>query len=358
MSWPVAISGPIKPTRRLLQLPADTKPAGLHSMAAAKAAAAKKWKLRVMTPADEQLGMLGNSNLAGARRKLEELLDEKPQHVWHLLEMLQNGTISKISDARARDQAKTHRHGTQVRMSVIPKYWMEAYMLDANPALEPHMERIKAAGKTALRELFYAIHVVSGGTPVPVPAHDKQVFAIMLKDRLAQCGNRLEDAHDWPDLPGFSWTSLPIFTTNVEGNKVTSITHISGTVYEIPEEQSVPAGGKWIDRWSDTEAIYKTSCLSLFMKDCFDFSSLDPKHCLPKLVPKVNDVHGHGSAGDDDDPAPGGKAGKTATKKSTKEPFNPSLLPVRNNRSKKIVKKVPGFGPSCNEKRAAVAPAS
>ena len=103
------------------------------------------------SPADEQLGAIGNANIHNAREKLNELLDANPGHVWQLLEMMQNGTVTKICDAKVREQAKTHWHGTQVRFSVIPKYWMEAYMLDLNPALEDHLDAIKGTSKTALR---------------------------------------------------------------------------------------------------------------------------------------------------------------------------------------------------------------
>eukprot|EP00975_Prorocentrum_lima_P056051 11749243-Prorocentrum_lima.AAC.1 len=53
-------------------------------------------KARINFPADEQLGALGNCNIAAARTKLNELFDEHPHYVWQILEMVQNGTINKI----------------------------------------------------------------------------------------------------------------------------------------------------------------------------------------------------------------------------------------------------------------------
>eukprot|EP00972_Heterocapsa_arctica_P090056 13286725-Heterocapsa_arctica.AAC.1 len=53
------------------------------------------------------------ANMQTAREKLNEFLDHHPQNVWQMLEMLQNGTISKISEAKLRAVAKTHWHGTQ-----------------------------------------------------------------------------------------------------------------------------------------------------------------------------------------------------------------------------------------------------
>eukprot|EP00975_Prorocentrum_lima_P039146 8225343-Prorocentrum_lima.AAC.1 len=70
-------------------------------------------KARIISPADEQLGALGKCNIAAARKKLNDLLDQHPHYVWQLLEMVQNGTINKICDAKVREQAKTHWHGTQ-----------------------------------------------------------------------------------------------------------------------------------------------------------------------------------------------------------------------------------------------------
>ena len=191
-------------------------------------------KTRIITPADESLGHLGNANMQAARRKLNELLDAQPQHVWQMLEMMQNGTISKICDAKLRDQTKTHWHGTQVRMQVIPKYWMEAYMLDINPEIEKLLDAIKSSSKTAIRELFYASHMVSGSTLIPPAAHEKVVFAKVLRERHVQCGSRVAKAHLWPKLPGFRWTHLPIFVPEVKGNLLICIKHISGACCKIP----------------------------------------------------------------------------------------------------------------------------
>jgi hypothetical protein len=62
---------------------------------------------------------------------------------------------------------------------------MEAYMLDINPELEKHLEAIKSSSNTAMHELFYASHMLSGSTFVPAGGHDKVVFAKMLRARHA-----------------------------------------------------------------------------------------------------------------------------------------------------------------------------
>jgi len=313
---------------------------------------------RTAAPADESLGHIGNANLAAARAKLNDLLDQHPQHVWQMLEMMQNGTIAKICDAKVRDQAKTHWHGTQVRMQVIPKYWMEAYMLDVSPDLEKHMDAIKNSSKTAIRELFYATHMVSGSTLIPASAHEKVVFAKMLRLRHEQCGSRLSQAQEWIKLPGFSWTQLPVFTTKVSDGRIQTIKHISGATYDIPETQMVPAGGEWLNLWSDTEAVYKAGVVTLFMKDIFDLSSLDPQECLPKLLADIaanSKLEGAAAPAKPGSPPKRAVANAPAKNNEERAPFNAELLPIRNNRVRNTaIKKVKGFGPSPNKDRVKV----
>eukprot|EP00972_Heterocapsa_arctica_P051773 7615928-Heterocapsa_arctica.AAC.1 len=64
---------------------------------------------------------------------------------------------------------------------------MEAYMLDINPELEKHLKAIKSSSNTAMRELFYASHMLSDSTLVPAGGREKVVFANMLRARHAQC---------------------------------------------------------------------------------------------------------------------------------------------------------------------------
>jgi hypothetical protein len=322
-------------------------------MVVASKAAPKK--MRIITPADESLGHLGNANMQAARKKLNDLLDQNPQNVWQMVEMLQNGTINKICDAKMRDVGKTHWHGTQVRFQVIPKYWMEAYMLDINPNLESHLDDIKNSSKTAIRELFYASHMVSGSTLIPAVSHEKVIFTKMLRARHAQCGSRLDKAHLWPKTAGFEWTHLPIFQAKVKEGLIAVITHISGATYTIPEKQNVPAGGEWLNLWSDTEAVYKSGVVTLFMKDIFDLSSLDPQQCLHQLTPASDSQEGQEPTTPAKTGSPSNAAASSPEKVAISTPFNPDLLPVRPNRNKKAnIKKVKGFGPSSNKDRVVV----
>jgi hypothetical protein len=151
-----------------------------------------------------------------------------------MLEMLQNGTIRKNREAKMRDVANTHWHGNPVRMQMIPKYWMEGYMLNINPKLEKHLKAIKSSSHTGMKELFYAIHMISGSTLVLVSGREKVVFVKMFRARYAQCGSRLARVQLWPLIPGFEWTRLPIFTRTVENDLIASITHISGATYSSP----------------------------------------------------------------------------------------------------------------------------
>jgi hypothetical protein len=272
-----------------------------------------------------------------ARQKVNELLDQHPQNVWQTLEMLQNGTISKTREAKLRDMHKTCWHGTQLRMSMIPKYWMQAYMLDINPELKKHLRDIKRSSNNAMKELFYATQMLSGSTLVPDDRREKVVFAKMLRERYAQCGSRLARAHLWHMIPGFEWTRLPIFTLTVENDFIASITHISGATYSIPEKQSVPAGGEWMNFWSDTEAVYKAGVVTLFMKDIFDLSSLRPQQCLADYIRDNEGQEGQEPTTPTKTPTVMSKEeairiSKEEASSSKKARFNTDLLPVRTDK--------------------------
>jgi hypothetical protein len=308
------------------------------------------------------------ANVQTARKKLNEFLDQHPRNVWQTLEMLQNGAISKTREAKLRAVANTHWHGTHARMRLIPKYWMQAYMLDINPELEKHLEAIKSSSNTAMRELFYASHMLTDNTLIPDAGREKVVFAKMLRARYAQCGSRLARAHLWPLLPGFKWTCLPIFTVipGLGCDLVADIMHISGATYSIPEtlvQSWVPgAGGEWMKPWSDTEAEYTAGAVTLRMRDIFDFSSLDPQLCLSKLVPGSEGQEGQEPTTPTKIVGPLGPREEASSSKKVpiSTPFNPDLLPVSvrpNRRKVKVVGHRPypeGFGNSYQEHRVKV----
>jgi hypothetical protein len=199
---------------------------------------------------------------------------------------------------------------------------------------------------------------------VPDDRHEKVVFVKMLRERYAQCGSRLARAHLWHMIPGFEWTRLPIFTLTVENDFIASITHISGATYSIPEKQSVPAGGEWMNFWSDTEAVYKAGVVTLFMKDIFDLSSLRPQQCLANHIPDSEGQEGQEPTTPTNivisrEEAMIREEASSSKKVPISTRFNPDLLPVRTDkpgqrRTSNVITQVKGLGHSDDKRRVKV----
>ena len=117
----------------------------------------------------------------------------------------------------------------------------------------------------------------------------------------------------------------------------------------------MPAGGEWLNLWSDTEAVYKAGVVTLFMKGIFDLSSLDPQQCLSKLIPDALGSGPEAPAMGDNQASTEKEENRSPKKVRINRPFNPDLLPVRPNRSKNsAIKKVKGYGPSPNQDKVKV----
>jgi hypothetical protein len=199
---------------------------------------------------------------------------------------------------------------------------------------------------------------------VPDDRHEKVVFVKMLRERYAQCGSRLARAHLWHMISGFEWTRLPIFTLTVENDFIASITHISGATYSIPEKQSVPAGGEWMNFWSDTEAVYKAGVVTLFMKDIFDLSSLRPQQCLANHIPDSEGQEGQEPTTPTNivisrEEAMIREEASSSKKVPISTRFNPDLLLVRTDKpcqrqTSNVITQVKGLGHSDDKRRVKV----
>ena len=106
--------------------------------------------------------------------ELDKLLDDKPGITFHVWMFARRGNFSKMAKGRSQPSSeKTHWHGTQVRMSVIPKYRIEAYLVDLLPGTVTVWPEIVACDPTTTREYFYMAHAIDGSTTLPVAAHEK-----------------------------------------------------------------------------------------------------------------------------------------------------------------------------------------
>lgn len=210
-------------------------------------------RVRSKDAIEQQMADMGEDNIAAAREELDSLLDDKPHIVWHVLMFVKRGRFNDMADGKENNVTRSHWHGTQVRMQVIPKYWLEAYMTDLEPKLELVWDDILAAGPTTSRELFYMAHSISGSTLLPTKAHEKTLFADMLRRRYRECGERLKDCTLWPTtIKDFSWKAPPLYQIIEEAGKVASVKHISGALYHFPAEGRVPSNGTWVNPHSDS----------------------------------------------------------------------------------------------------------
>ena len=227
---------------------------------------------------DDVLGELGQNTINEARQELDKILDQKPNLTFHLLSLARKGDASKMAEGSKEKQVKSHWHGTQVRMQVIPKYWIEAYLSDLVPDCDTFAEKLSTKANN-MREWFYGSHNLYPGTLLPTAAHEKVLFDKMLRVRYKQCGSMLSDLKTMAQQygPDYHFQDIPLFAEIVDKGMVVAITHLQK--FDLPEVERLPAGGVWKLRWSHDDAFYKMGLKTLFMKDLFDFSELEPTKC-------------------------------------------------------------------------------
>jgi hypothetical protein len=82
--------------------------------------------------------------------------------------------------------------------------------------------------------------------------------------------------------------------------------------------------------WSDTEAVYKSGVVTLFMKDVFDLSSLCPQQCLFNHIPDSEGQEGQEPTTPTKTVGPSREEASSSKKVPINNRFNP--VPSRSTR--------------------------
>lgn len=172
-------------------------------------------------------------------------------------------------------------------------------------------------------------HSISGSTLLPTKAHEKTLFADMLRRRYRECGERLKNCTKWPTtIPAFSWKAPPLYQIVAQENKVAAVKHISGAQYNFAAEGRIPSDGFWVNPHSDADAFYKAGVQTLFMKDLFNFAELDADRRLATICHELKpDGDGTGST------APAEANPKARAKPKVK--FSAEMAPVKGTQNKR-----------------------